>query len=167
MARTILASFSLWLALAGTAAGQATVEAGLGAARAVTTTAPARGIGKSMSGLAGSLDKALKGGQTGSSEHSAGVVSAKPAAHSSTQAATKTESIPTKTSPTPAPNWEDPGGIETGLAYEDLVRRFGPSSMAITAGTERSLTYLGKDGIFQVKVQDGVVTSIEKPQPKV
>jgi hypothetical protein len=154
MALTILASFSLWLALAGTAAGQATVEAGLGAARAVTTTAPARGIGKSMSGLAGSLDKALKGG---SSEQSAGVVATKPGTQSST---------PDKTSPTPAPNWEDPGGIETGLAYDDLVRRFGPSSMAITAGTERSLTYRGKDGIFQVKVQDGVVTSIEKPQPK-
>jgi hypothetical protein len=163
MARTILASFSLWLALAGTAAGQATVEAGLGAARAVTTTAPARGIGKSMSGLAGSLDKALKGG---SSEQSAGVVATKPGTQSSTQPATKAQSTPDKTSPTPAPNWEDPGGIETGLAYDDLVRRFGPSSMAITAGTERSLTYRGKDGIFQVKVQDGVVTSIEKPQPK-
>ena len=162
MVRTILASFSLWLVLAGTAAGQATVEAGLGAARAVTTTAPARGIGKSMSGLAGSLDKALKGGQTGSSEQAAGAVASKPG----TQTATKTESTPAKVSPTPATNWEDPGGIETGLAYDDLVRRFGPSSMAITAGTERSLTYRGKDGLFQVKVQDGVVTSIEKPQPK-
>jgi hypothetical protein len=158
MVRTILASFSLWLAMAGTAAGQASVEAGLGAARAVTTTAPARGIGKSMSGLAGSLDKAIKGGQTGSSDQPAGVVASKPG--------TKTESAPAKTSPTPVPNWEDPGGIEPGLAYDELVRRFGPSSMAITAGTERSLTYRGKDGMFQVKVQDGVVTSIDKPQPK-
>jgi hypothetical protein len=55
-------SFSLWLAVAGVAYGQAAVEAGLGAARAATTTAPAKGLGKSMSGLAGSLDKALKAG---------------------------------------------------------------------------------------------------------
>ena len=149
---------SLWLVMAGTAAAQATVEAGLGAARAVTTTAPARGIGKSMSGLAGSLDKALKGGQNGSTEQSAGAVPAK--------SMTKTEPSHTNASPSPAPNWEDPAGIALGVAYEELVRRFGPSSMAITAGAERSLTYRGKDGMFQVKVQDGVVTSIEKPQPK-
>ena len=52
----------------GTAAGQAIMESGLGAARAVTTAAPAKGIGKSLSGLAGSLDKALKGSQPGSIE---------------------------------------------------------------------------------------------------
>jgi hypothetical protein len=149
----------LWLGLAGTADGQATVEAGLGAARAVTTTAPASGIGKSLSGLAGSLEKALKGGQEGSSEQPAAVVSARPA--------TKTGSASPKTPPVPVANWEDPSGIEPGLAYNELVRRFGPSSMAITAGAERSLTYRGKDGVFQVKVQDGVVTSVEKPQPKV
>jgi hypothetical protein len=145
--------------MAGPAAGQATVESGLGAARAVTTTAPARGIGKSMSGLAGSLDKALKGGQQGSNEQ--------PAAADSKKPATKAGSTSPKPSPSPAVNWEDPSGIEPGLAYDELVRRFGPSSMAITAGTERSLTYRGKDGVFQVKVQDGVVTSVEKPQSKV
>jgi hypothetical protein len=155
----IAVSFSLWLSMAGPAAGQATVESGLGAARAVTTTAPARGIGKSMSGLAGSLDKALKGGQQGSNEQPAAVVPAKPA--------TKAGATSPKTSPPPVVNWEDPSGIEPGLAYDELVRRFGPSSMAITAGAERSLTYRGKDGVFQVKVQDGVVTSIEKPQSKV
>jgi len=155
----IAVSFSLWLSMAGSAAAQATVESGLGAARAVTTTAPARGIGKSMSGLAGSLDKVLKGGQQSSNEQPAAAVSAKPA--------TRTGATSPKTSPPPVMNWEDPSGIEPGLAYDELVRRFGPSSMAITAGAERSLTYRGKDGVFQVKVQDGVVTSIEKPQSKV
>ena len=153
----IAVSFSLWLSMAGSAAGQATVESGLGAARAVTTTAPARGIGKSMSGLAGSLDKALKGGQQ--SEQPAAAVSAKPAA--------RTAATSPKTSPSPVVNWEDPSGIEPGLVYDELVRRFGPSSLAISGGAERSLTYQGKDGVFQVKVQDGVVTSIEKPQSKV
>ena len=151
--------FSLWLSMASPATAQATVESGLGAARAVTTTAPARGIGKSMSGLAGSLDKVLKAGQQGSNEQPSSVVSAKPA--------TSTGVASPKTPPPPVVNWEDPSGIEPGLAYDELVRRFGPSSMAITAGTERSLTYRGKDGLFQVKVQDGAVTSIEKPHSKV
>jgi len=155
----IAVSFSLWLWMAAPAAAQATVESGLGAARAVTTTAPARGIGKSMSGLAGSLDKALKGGQQGSNEQPAAPASARPAA--------KTGSTSPKTSPPPVVTWEDPSGIEPGLAYDELVRRFGPSSLAITAGAERSLTYPGKDGVFQVKVQDGVVTAIEKPKSKV
>ena len=150
---TIPVSFWLWLAMAGTATAQATVETGLGAARAVTSTAPAKGIGKSMSGLAGSLDKALKGGQESPSDQPAAVVPAKPA--------TKTGSTSPKTSPAPAASWEDPGGIEPGLTYDELVRRFGPCFMAITAGAERSLSYRGKDGVFQVKVQDGVVASIE------
>ena len=147
-------SFSLWLAMAGTAAGQAVVESGLGAARAATSTVPAQGLGKSMSGMAGSLDKILNAGQQGSDRQPAAATTAKPAA--------KTPSTSASTSPEPAPNWEDPSGIETGLSYEDLVRRFGPSSMAITVGAERSLAYRGKDGVFQVKVQDGKVTSIGK-----
>lgn len=66
--------------------------------------------------------------------------------------------------PAPVASWEDPGGIEPGLSYEDLVRRFGPSAMSITSGTEKLLTYRGKDGMFQVKVQDGKVASIAKPK---
>src|ERR1039457_3889415 len=59
-------SFSLWLAMAGTASGQAAVEYGLGAARAATTAAPVKAVGKSIGGLAGSLDKVLKAGQQSS-----------------------------------------------------------------------------------------------------
>lgn len=151
-----LVPFSLCLALAGPAAGQAGVEAGLGAARAVTTTAPAAGIGKSLSGLAGALDKALKPGQQPANEQSVAAVPPKPAAKAPTSA-----TVP----PAPQPTWEDAGGIEMGLAYEDLVRRFGPPTMSISNATERSLTYRGKDGMFQLEVRDGVVASIVKPQP--
>ena len=150
-------SCSLWLAMARDAAGQAVVENGLGAARAATTTAPAKGVGKSISGLTGSLDKALKAGQQGSDGQPAAVTTAKPA--------TKGPSSSGNASPKPALNWEDPSGIEPGLSYEEFVRRFGPPSMAITVAAERSLTYRGKDGVFRVKVQGELVTSIEKPQP--
>lgn len=139
----------LWLAMAGIAYGQATVEAGLGAARAATSTAPAKGLGKSMSGLAGSLDKALK---TTPPKTPLTVIDTPPSSAVSAV-------------PAPAPSWEDPGGIETGLSYEELVRRFGPSSMSITSASEKSLTYPGKAGTFQVTVQDGKVTSIAKPKP--
>jgi hypothetical protein len=143
-------SFSLWLAVAGIAYGQASVEAGLGAARAVTTTAPAKGLGKSMSGLAGSLDRALKAGP--------------PKAESTASSSPSANAPAASTAPAPVASWEDPGGIEPGLSYEDLVRRFGPSAMSITSGAEKSLTYPGKDGMFQVKVQDGKVASIARPK---
>ena len=149
-------SFSLWLALPGTATGQAVVEAGLGAARAATTTGPAKGVGKSMSGLSVTLDKLLKQGQPVSIEQ--------PAATTAKQAA-QTPSIPATASPAPAPNWEDPGAVEPGLGYEELVRRFGPPAMAITSSAERFLTYRGKDAVFQLKVRDGMVASIDRQHP--
>jgi hypothetical protein len=148
MTRSLAISFSLCLALAGSAAGQAAVEAGLGAARAVTSTAPAKGIGKSMSGISGALDKAFKPGQQPSNE--------------SPLSATKAP-LPSATK-APAPVWEDADGIETGLSYQDLVRRFGPPIMSITNNVDRSLTYRGKEGMFQLEVRDGVVASIAKPQ---
>lgn len=148
---TLSVSFSLWLAMAGTAAGQAVVEAGLGAARAATTAAPAKGVGKSISGLSVALDKALKPGQ--------------PAAATTAQPAAKKPSTFASAPQAPEPNWEDPGGVEPGLGYEELVRRFGPPAMAITNSAERFLTYRGKDGVFQVKLRDGTVASIDKPNP--
>jgi hypothetical protein len=73
---------------------------------------------------------------------------------------TTTDSKPAE----PVVTHEDPAGIETGLAYDELVRRFGPGSMSITMGPEKSMTYRGKDGTFRVKVKDGAVASVDKPQ---
>ena len=166
MARLIVyvsVSVSLWLAMAGTAMGQATVEYGLGTGRAATTAAPVKGIGKAMSGLAGSLEKAVKAGQQGSDAQPTAATAAKPAAKSPSSTA-KTPSPSINTPPPPAPNWEDPNGISTGLSYGELVRRFGPPALEITGVAGRSLTYSGKDGTFQLEVQDGKVASIEKPK---
>jgi len=149
---SFLVPFSLCLALAGPAAGQAVVEAGLGAARAATTTAPAAGIGKSLNGLSGNLDKAIKTGQQPSVQQTVTVINSKPPAKESATAPA-----------VPPPTWEDAGAIETGLTYEDVVRRFGPPVMSISNRTERSLTYRGKDGWFQLELRDGVVSSVAKP----
>jgi hypothetical protein len=148
-------AFTIWLglAMAATAAGQATVEAGLGAARAATSTAPAAGLGKAISGLAGSFNGALKGGQPDAD--------ARPAV--------KTLAAPAKTAgsdgaPAGAAKWEDPSGIEAGLSYDELVRRFGPPNLAITGDTGRTLTYAGKSGTFHVEVEEEKVTSVRKPK---
>ena len=157
MARSIAVlpiSFSLWMAMSGPAAGQAIMESGLGTARAATTAAPVKGVGKSLSGLAGGLEKALKA-QSPSSVEQPSVAAASPAAQRSLAA--------TNTAPAPASNWEDPGAIDVGITYDELVRRFGPYSMAISDSTQKVLTYRGKTGTFQVGMQDGKVTAVEKP----
>jgi hypothetical protein len=140
---------ALWLAVSGIAFGQAAVEAGLGASRAATSTAPAKGLGKSMSGIAGSLDKALKPAQSRSDE---------------TISVADTVPAPAAPAAPPASKFEDPAGIEAGLTWAELVRRFGPPAMSMTFDGEQSLSYPGKTGTFQVTVREGKVKSVEKPR---
>lgn len=149
MARSIAylsISFSLWLTMAGTAWGQAAVEAGLGAGRAATTAAPARGVGKAIGGMVGSLDKVIKAGQ---------VSDAQPVAPGTVEPAAK---------PAPASKWEDPSGIETGISYAELVRRFGPAALEISGEMGRTLTYSGKNGAYHVDVEGDKVTEVRKPK---
>jgi len=114
---------------------------------AATTTAPVKGIGKALSGLSGALDKALKPGQQDTPHQPRLAATARPVA------------------PVPTPTWEDPAAVETGLSYDELLRRFGPPIMAITNTTARSLTYRGKEGYYQIELRDGVVAAIAKPEP--
>jgi len=140
--------------MTGAALGQSAVEYAAGAARAATTTAPAKGIGKAISGLAGGLDKAVKGEQQASEALSPGVAATKKAV--ATPPASAHVTAP------PESAWEDPVGIQPGLSYTELLRRFGPPAMDITDGVGKSLTYLGKKTVFQLEVQDGKVTAIEQ-----
>jgi hypothetical protein len=153
MARSIgylLSLFPLGLLMPGMAAGQTAVEAGLGAGRGAISTAPAAGIGKAMNGLAGGLHKTVKAGQG-------------PAAGAVPATAVRIYSSAKKAAPA-ASKWEDAGGIQTGLGYAELVRRFGPPAIEITGETGKSLTYLGKAGTFQLQVRDDKVASIDKPK---
>src|SRR5450756_382526 len=94
---------SCWLVMAGSAMGQATVEYGLNAGRAATTAVPGKSVGKAMSGLADSLDKAVKG-QPGSAAQPTPGTAAKPAAKVAASTA-KTAAPAIDTAPPPAPNW--------------------------------------------------------------
>jgi hypothetical protein len=142
-----------FLLFAGTLYGQAAVEAGLGAARAVTSTAPAAGLGKSIGGAFGSLDKALKSGQSADQPATEVIV----VRSSSTAAAPKD----------PAKTYEDIRKAEAGMEYDELVRRFGPAAIVMAGeGGIRKLSYPGKDGSTQVEVKDGKVLAVNAPKPQ-
>jgi hypothetical protein len=135
---------------AGAAAlhAQATVEAGLGAARVATTTAPAAGLGKSLAGIVGSLDKALKPEKVEIIPATA--KAGRPAAPAA-----------------PAKTYEDIKKAEVGLDYEALVDRFGPPSLEVAGEDGRkSLTYSGKDGSTQIEIKDGKISSITAVRPQ-
>ena len=145
-------SVLLMVALAGALYGQAAVEAGLGAARAATTTAPAAGVGKGIAGAFGSLDKALKTADKSSSESTTTLVPAK--------------SGPAKPADgKPAPVYEDIKKVEVGLEYDELIRRFGPPALEVEVeGGGKKLTYSSKIGSTQLEVKDGKVAVVNLPK---
>jgi hypothetical protein len=139
-----------YLLMTGSLYGQAAVEAGLGASRAVTSTAPAAGLGKSIGGAFGALDKTLKSDQADKPGTEVVVV------RSSSSAA-----LPK----TPAKTYEDIRKAEPGLEYAALVERFGPAALEVAGeGGIRKLSYPGKDGSTQVEVKDGKVSSVKVPK---
>src|ERR1051326_638019 len=121
---------------------QTMVEAGLGASRAATSAAPAAGVGKAVAGAVSNLEKTLK--------------TEKPAA-------SETIVVPKDTPPpAPAKTYEDIKKAEVGLVYAELIERFGPPSMVITAeGGVKKLTYSAKEGTTRIEVKDGKVASIK------
>jgi hypothetical protein len=60
-----------------------------------------------------------------------------------------------------APPLEDPRRIPQGISYDEMVRRFGPPSIAVTDGPGRSsLSYTARSSRVQVELQDGHVISV-------
>jgi len=142
--------FAILLLSAGSLFGQAAVEAGLGASRAVTSTAPAAGLGKSIAGAFGSLDKTLKTDKSGD----------KPAS----EVVTVRSTLAT-TPKAPAKTYEDIRKAEVGLEYDELVTRFGPAALEVAVeGGVKKLTYPGKDGSTQVEVKEGKVIAVNVPK---
>jgi hypothetical protein len=154
MGRLILPlSFCVLLAGSATLHAQAMVENALGAGRAATTTAPAAGIGKSVNGMAGALDNVLKG--------ATGADSSTPAVQNVHSTSTRAPELPT---PKLGAKYEDALKIEAGMAYDDVIRRFGPPSLQFTEGESISLNYRSKEGPVRVELQSGKVSSVDKPK---
>ena len=125
--------------------------------------AAASGIGKAISGIAGTLDKTVK------SEPAAAAASGPAPAPAAKSATTRSRTPAKRASASrpkpvvPARTYEDVKNLEVGLSYADAVRRFGPPSMQFATATGKSLTYANKDGMTQVEVRDGVIASITRP----
>jgi hypothetical protein len=155
MRRLVLSlSFSLLLAGSAKLHAQAMVENALGAGRAATTTAPAAGVGKSVNGLAGAVDSLLKAAPGAAS-------SSAPAVQNVHGTSTRGTVLP---APRPGAKYEDPVKIEAGMAYEDVLRRFGPPSLQFTDGPDSiSLNYRSKQGPVRVEMEAGKVSAVDKP----
>lgn len=63
----------------------------------------------------------------------------------------------------PAVSYEDPAGIQEGMDYAELLRRFGPPSMkySSTAGGQ-TLCYTRPDHGLDVQLRDGKVATIHR-----
>jgi len=148
------------VAFEGTTAGQTTAEYGAAAAAAAVGTS--RGAGGMLNGL----DKALKS-LTGPAAPKTGAAAPAKPPTAAPKAPAQTRTAPTppeNVAPQPpAPSYEDPAGIKAGLAYDELLRRFGPPSFEILTGPDaRSLDYSTKDGGVRVECQDGKVIAAGK-----
>jgi len=153
---------SLLLLAPALACAQAMVEYAAGAAAASNASAGAKAVGKSVAGALEKLNKNLDDGASSSKTETLSTPSRSkaPARKSSTGAAAKSQ--PDAPAP-PPPTYEDPSGIQQGMAYDDVVKRFGPPAIALTtAPGEQSLTYAKKGASFDVKVINGKVTAVQK-----
>jgi len=142
------------LSYPATVHAQAAAEYGLAVGNATGMSGAASGIGKALSGLAGTLDKTVQS-QPASTSSTPSIQSKSTAARKSPATA--------KVAAVPAPVYEDLKNLEAGMAYTDVVRRFGPPSMEFASATGKSLTYANRDGMTQVEVRNEAVASISRP----
>jgi len=70
------------------------------------------------------------------------------------------------TAPNVKSSFEDPSGIQETMAYDEIVRRFGPPSAKVTAGPgQETLYYSRKDLAVAVTLQNGKVARVRKSGP--
>jgi hypothetical protein len=156
-------AFFLAAAVCPTAFGQAAVEYGLGAGTAAISTAPARNLGKQIGGVWDNLDKAAK---SGDSQASTSIAPSTARKRSTTTAPAARKTASNAASPA-AVKYEDARHIEAGIAYDELVRRFGPPSMAITTETgARTLSYAAREGYVSVEVENDKVVTVAGGAPQ-
>jgi hypothetical protein len=130
---------------------QTMVEAGTLTGATSGAAAASKGVGKSIGGVFTNLDKTLQAGKAAASE----TIIVRDSAP-----ATATPALPAKT-------YEDIKKAEAGLAYDDLIERFGPPALEVAgAGGVKKLTYSSKNGSTQIEVKDGKVAAINTTKPQ-
>ena len=150
----IVMGFVLAAAFCGAARAQAVTEYSSMASKSATVGNRANGITKEIGGVWANLDKTIKSQDPGSSQ---GTTPSRPVKRAPIMS-------PRKSTPTVAAVatiHEDPSLIQPGLSYEEVIRRFGPPSFAVSTDTStKTLTYPGKDGDIDVELLDGRVTKV-------
>jgi len=149
------------------ASAQAAIEYAAGAAAAASTAGAAKSAGKSVAGALEKLNRTLDQGSSAEPETAATAPRSKAAARRTTPAAkaqrAATAAAPAAPAAAAAPAFEDPWGIQEGMLYADVVRRFGPPSLALTTGPgEQTLSYMKNGASFDVKVSNGKVAAVPK-----
>jgi hypothetical protein len=150
----------LFIALPAAMAAQAMVENAMGVSRAATSAAPAKKAGEAIGAVLGGLGRTLESAdpETASSKATpakATLAKPTPARPASAQSAAETR--------TDEVTFEDPSGIQKGMEYAEMVRRFGPPSLTLTTGPgEETLSYARKNATVGVTVRNGKVASVQK-----
>ena len=135
------------------AKAQSVTEYGSMASKSSTVGQRANSIGKEIGGVWGSLDKTIKSQDGGSSQ---GASPGRPAQHTPVRSRRKAPG-----SRAAAAIHEDPSRIQPGLAYEDVIRRFGPASFEVSTGPgTKTMAYPGKNGGIDVELLDGKVVKV-------
>ena len=154
-------SFVLLAAFGGVARAQAVTEYDSEISRSATTGKKAIHISNEIGGVWRSLDKTLKASSdepVGSQATSSGRTTQRAHARAISRGASR--------APAAAAIHEDPRGIQPGMSYEELVRRFGRPDFEVTAGPgTTTLSYLRKDGAIDLELQDGKVIKVASAKP--
>jgi hypothetical protein len=171
------------IALPAGLAAQAIVEYSLGAAAVAGTAAAAQRLGRSAGDKLNRFGKSMPtpGPRTlrplsesapgtnpaAASASAPASRAAQPAAEQPATAQSSTLLLATAPAPPPAAaiSYEDPAGIKEGMAYAEVVRRFGPPAMKLSSGTagEETLCYSRSGRDLDVQLHDGKVASIHAP----
>ncbi len=128
------------------------MEYGVAAGASANAAAQQQKTGKAIGGVWNKLNQTLQG----SAETPKTQTVRRAAARSKKPAAP----------PAPPVVYESPAGIQTGMAYADLIRRFGPPSFEVTTGPPhtKALSYAGKEGNIDIDMQDDAVIKVVPPK---
>jgi hypothetical protein len=158
----IWVSFALVAAFGGPARAQAVTEYDSEISRSATTGSKANHISNEIGGVWRSLDKTLK---ASAEEH---VGSQETSSVRTTQRAPR-RSISRRAFRSSANTGtrEDPSGIQPGISFAELLRRFGRPDFEVTDSTgTTTLSYLRKDGTIDLELQDGNVIKVASAKPQ-
>jgi hypothetical protein len=120
----------------------------------------ANSISNSIGGVWKSLDDKVKATDNAGSQEI-------PQSRATPEPAVRSRRAGNRRPPLAAKTCEDPKGIAPGISYDELVRRFGPPSFAVTTEQgSQTFTYLAKEGNVDIEVADDHVLKVAKVSPQ-